>query len=107
MLTRLRLLQSKYSLSDQELSDMIRAEIIRQASLDISGVINNCSIALLDSLVGEFTTVAPATPLLDSEFNPALQLTLDDTTSVHTHSLEKLSEDTKCSQHQHKKSRRK
>lgn len=55
MITALRLLQSKYSLSDEFIANAIRAEIERQALLDIKGVISNASIASLYNVIGKLT----------------------------------------------------
>ena len=49
MITALRLLQTKYSLSDEFIANAIRAEIERQALLDIKGVISNASPLALDA----------------------------------------------------------
>ena len=49
MITTLRLLQTKYSLSDEFIANAIRVEIERQALLDIKGVISNASPLALDA----------------------------------------------------------
>ena len=50
MITRLKLLQSKYSLSNEFIAKAIRCEIERQALLDINGIINNCSVTTLEDI---------------------------------------------------------
>lgn len=50
MITSLRLLQTKYSLSDEFIANAIRAEIERQALLDIKGVISNASPLALETM---------------------------------------------------------
>lgn len=55
MLSRLRLLQSKYSLSDEFIYNAIDSEIKRQAMLDINGAINNCSVAMLQDMMTSFS----------------------------------------------------
>ena len=54
MISRLRLLQAKYSLSDNFIYNAIDSEIKRQAMLDINGAINNCSVAMLQDMMAEF-----------------------------------------------------
>ena len=80
MITALRLLQTKYSLSDEFIANAIRAEIERQALLDIKGVISNASpLALetaakiiveprttLDDIVGKSDSLVAA-PNIDAE----------------------------------------
>ena len=61
MLTRLKLLQTKYNLSNEFMVNAIRSEIERQAMLDINGVINNCSITLLERVNNGFATIHPPT----------------------------------------------
>ena len=51
MITTLRLLQTKYSLSDEFIANAIRAEIERQALLDIKGVISNASVTSLYDVI--------------------------------------------------------
>lgn len=55
MITALRLLQTKYSLSDEFITNAIRAEIERQALLDIKGVISNASVTSLYDVIGKLT----------------------------------------------------
>lgn len=55
MITSLRLLQTKYSLSDEFIANAIRAEIERQALLDIKGVISNASVTSLYGVIAELT----------------------------------------------------
>ena len=55
MITRLKLLQTKYSLSNEFIINAIRAEIERQALLDIKGIISNCSIGGLEHMASKFT----------------------------------------------------
>ena len=54
MITRLKLLQTKYSLSNEFIINAIRSEIERQALLDIKGIISNCSITVLETTVSGF-----------------------------------------------------
>ena len=55
MITRLKLLQTKYSLSNEFIVNAIRSEIERQAMLDIKGIISNCSITGLEDMMSKFT----------------------------------------------------
>lgn len=59
MITRLKLLQTKYSLSNEFIINAIRAEIERQALLDIKGIISNCSVTGLEAAVSEFNVTDP------------------------------------------------
>lgn len=59
MITRLKLLQTKYSLSNEFIISAIRAEIERQALLDIKGIISNCSVTGLEAAVSEFNVTDP------------------------------------------------
>ncbi len=63
MITALRLLQSKYSLSDEFIANAIRSEIERQALLDIKGVISNASPLALETMAK--IIVEPRTTLDD------------------------------------------
>ena len=86
MINTLRLLQVKYSLSNEFIANAIRAEIERQALLDIKGVISNASpLALdaaakiiveprttLDDMVGaskELDNPLPAAPIVKTKGN--------------------------------------
>lgn len=64
MIERLKLLQSKYSLSNEFMANAIRSEIERQALLDINGAINNCSIVKLCDLIDLFTDIVVVSPLV-------------------------------------------
>ena len=64
MISRLRLLQAQYSLSDNFIYSAIDSEIKRQAMLDINGAINNCSVAMLQDMMAEFVG-NPDTPASD------------------------------------------
>lgn len=64
MIERLKLLQSKYSLSNEFMANAIRKEIERQALLDINGAINNCSIVKLCDLINSFTDIVVVSPLV-------------------------------------------
>lgn len=64
MIDRLKLLQSKYSLSNEFMVNAIRSEIERQALLDINGAINNCSIVKLCDLINSFTDIVVVSPLV-------------------------------------------
>ena len=55
MITRLKLLQTKYSLSNEFIINAIRSEIERQALLDIKGMISNCSVTGLEDMVSKLT----------------------------------------------------
>ena len=59
MITRLKLLQTKYSLSNEFIINAIRSEIERQALLDIKGIISNCSVTGLEAAVSEFNVTDP------------------------------------------------
>ena len=75
MIKRLKLLQSKYSLSDEFMVKAIRSEIERQALLDINGAINNCSITLLSDMINSFSdtpVVAPTVSSVDLVAEPAV-----------------------------------
>ena len=54
MITRLKLLQSKYSLSNEFMVRHLQSEIERQALMDIKGVINNCSVTMIEDAIGSF-----------------------------------------------------
>lgn len=58
MINTLRLLQVKYSLSNEFIANAIRAEIERQALLDIKGVISNASVTSLSNVIGKLTDKA-------------------------------------------------
>ena len=55
MISRLKLLQSKYSLSNEFMVRQLQSEIERQAALDIGGIVNNCSISMIESAIGSFS----------------------------------------------------
>lgn len=54
MISRLKLLQSKYSLSNEFMVRQLQSEIERQALMDIKGVINNCSVTMIEDAIGSF-----------------------------------------------------
>ena len=70
MLTRLKLLQTKYNLSNEFMANAIRSEIERQAMLDIRGIVNNGSIALLDGIISDFTPTVVDTPPITDNSDP-------------------------------------
>ena len=55
MISRLKLLQSKYSLSNEFMVRQLQLEIERQAALDIGGIVNNCSVSMIEDAIGSFT----------------------------------------------------
>mgnify|MGYP001766595132 CR=1 FL=1 len=57
MISRLKLLQSKYSLSNEFMVRQLQSEIERQAALDIRGIVNNCSVSMIESAISEFVVV--------------------------------------------------
>ena len=80
MINTLRLLQVKYSLSNEFIANAIRAEIERQALLDIKGVISNASVTALSGVIGKLTDTVtkelgsapeslPAAPIVKAKGN--------------------------------------
>lgn len=71
MISRLKLLQSKYSLSNEFMVRQLQSEIERQALMDIKGVINNCSVSMIENAIGSFADNV-GEPVIDVAAEPVV-----------------------------------